>query len=310
MALASGLPDARTAAWRLLSRQCQVSAFPPCLRPLWSRPFRVSLPWATHQPQPVPHGSCHGVTELTHEGSPCAAASQPSSLTPHLRCPSARPFALNTWENSPPPPAPGSDWYSLGSASRGGWHPPHQALPPLPPTHCLCPKPHRTLTLSGLHSCASRQVLILSHLRRETRAWAVQPGLQPPHVGGSGGWPRPGRPTLAGQTPKALLGVTPQLPPTHSVLHTHRTGGLSLPPRASYQEEPWISRRAGLSLTSLPGPPPPPAIITAAGASAWEAGRQARAGAPRACPPPPSPSTGPAPGQGSKRGHCSQQVAV
>lgn len=165
------------------------------------------------------------MTELTHEGSPRAAASQPSSLTPHLRRPRVRPFALNTWENSPPPPAPGSDWYSLGSASRGGWHPPHQALPPLPPTHCLCPKPHRTLTLSSLHSCASRQVLILSHLRRETRAWAVQPGLQPPHVGVSGGWPRPGRPTLAGQTPKALLGVTPQLPPTHSVLHTHRTGG-------------------------------------------------------------------------------------
>ena len=108
------------------------------------------------------------MTELTHEGSPCAAASQPSSLAPHLRCPSVRPFALNTWENSPPPPVPGSDWFSLGSAPRGGWHPPHQALPPFPPTHCLCSKPHRTLTLSGLHSCASRQVLILSHLSRET----------------------------------------------------------------------------------------------------------------------------------------------
>lgn len=218
------------------------------------------------------------MTELTHEGSPHAAASQPSSLEPHLRCPSVRPFALNTWENSPPPPVPGSDWYSLSSAPRGGWHPPHQALPPLPPTHCLCSKPHRTLTLSGLHSCASRQVLILSHLRRETWAWAVEPGLQPLQVGGSGGWPRPGRPTIVGQTPKALLGITLQLPPTHSVLHTHRAGG---PPSASQgllsggaldlQES-----RAVSDLTPGASPASPPAIITAAGASAWEAGQQAQ----------------------------------
>ena len=254
-----------------------MSAFPPCLRPLWSRPLRASLPWATHKLRPVPHlhanpqhptGTTMGRPSSHMRGAPVPRPPSPPSLAPHLRCPSVRPFALNTWENSPPPPAPGPDQHSLGSAPRGSWRPPHQALPPPPPTHCLCLKAQRTLPHAGLHSCASGQVPALSRLRGQTRAQAGEPGLQPPHVGGSGGRPWPGRPTLSGRTPKALLGVTA---PSHALRPPHtEEGGLPLPPRASYQEKPWISR-AGLSLTSLPRPPPPPAIITAAGASAWEA---------------------------------------
>lgn len=66
--------------------------------------------------------------------------------------------------------------------------------------------------------------------------------------------------------------------PSHALSppHTQNRASLCLP-RASYQEEPWISRSKALS-DLTPGASSTPAIITAAGASAWEAGQQAQAG--------------------------------
>lgn len=92
---------------------------------------------------------------------------------------------------------------------------------------------------------------------------------------------------------QGLAGSHPSTPPSHALRPPHtEEGGLPLPPRASYQEKPWVSR-AGLSLTSPPRPPPPPAIITAAGASAWEAG-QGHFGSAHHHHPPPQPAPPPA----------------
>lgn len=218
------------------------------------------------------------------------------SLAPHPRCPSVRPFALNTWENSTPP-APGPDRHSLGSAPQGGWCPPHQALPPPPPTVCA-PKPRGHCHTPDFTAAPAGKFRPFPSERTNQ---------------GPGGGARTPTPSCGGlwRTAKAREAHTfrahAQGPAgRHSSLPRRRGG----PPSAS---RGLLSAEAldlqGRALSDLT-PEASPASCYHHSCRGFCLGGQT--GALRVCPPPPppSPSTGPAPNQGSESGHCSQEVTV
>lgn len=186
----------------------------------------------------------------------------------------------------------------------------------LHPIQRLCPETHGTVCrvtgrchTPSLHDCPRRQVLPVSHPRRENRARAAEPGLKPsPHPWG----PKCGQvsPTLGRVHTQGLTGaISPQLLSLTAPCSTRSTGS-GVASQNLLSGRVLVLQGSACSDPTPGGPPQPPAITAAVGVSLGSPGPMAQAGALCVSPSPHSRQTGPAPRPGSEKGECGQQVAA